>query len=515
MTPILHQTPPLTGLDPRDRTVVRQWGHDLRASLAALSDHLRLLNDETLSDANRTHLSAALTEAEAMARLIGAAVTEFAGENTATDTIDLAALQREIESVFAGPAARAGAHLSIRRDRGLPERLDLERVALERILRNLVGNALTHAHANRISVEFHSPAPQRLGLRVRDDGPGFATEGGAPHPRTREQDHGLGLGIVSSLVAEMGGRWGLRNLPAGGAEVWVDLPCSAASRLVHLSPSTVVADRLGGVRILAVDDNDSTLHLIAALLSAAGAWIDTATSGLEAIGRLEVAEYDLLIVDATMPRISGAQVIRALRARPDRSAMAPALAMTADTSAQCHDELIAAGANRVVTKPLPEPGEFLRIAERLLKTRPPGMARPAPPALPEKQSIPDDLPLFDPDPLRRIAALAGAEAICEILDRLVADLTETLARIDRASEPSGDGEGELRSASHVLIALAGTAGAMRLLDRAQLLNKALQNGGGAELAPLLAEIRLLTRGAIAAISRFDVSSSAPDGTVQT
>ena len=276
------------------------------------------------------------------------------------------------------------------------------------------------------------------------------------------------------------------------------------------------AGLLAGRRVLVVDETLPTLRLLTALLTSEGARVVIAQTGAEAVDILAGERFDLLITDATLQGLSGAQVIQALRARPGALAATPALAMTSDISVQRHDELIAAGASRVVTKPLPDPAEMLRIVARLLKAQ--GEAAAPGPG--------EDAAIFDPGPLTRVCALAGPQVGREILDRLMLDLIETLARLDRVSlglhaaggmggggagVGAGVDLGELRATTHVLIALAGTAGASLLLRKVQTLDYRLQYDPRSALPPdlgaLLSDIRMLTRGAVAAIARLALPRS--------
>ncbi len=484
----------LPDVDPRDLVATRYWGHDMRGALAELTDHLRLIPRAELTPLASVHLAAALQQSLGLARMIGAALADLTGTPPPEPLTDLPSLLAELEVIYARPAARRGARLTIRRDPNLPERVMLDAVLLDRILRNLIGNALTHGGARQIDVLLHRVSPLRLGLRVQDDGSGFPQVMlaggmvGAPH------GHGLGLGIVAGLVADLGGVWGLGNRATGGAEVWVHLPYDPVAEPVLAAAAAQVRGRLAGARILAADDSATSRTLLRGLLEAEGATVDLADSGPAAVEMLNRHSYDLLIVDALMPGLSGAQVIRALRSQARAHAQAPALAMTADNSVQRLDELIAAGASRVLIKPLPDPVELLRVVERLLKSAAASTAAAAP-ALPAE--VP---PLFDPEPLLRVCALAGPTTGREILERIVVDLTETLDWLNRAGNPPDPAE--LRAATHVLIALAGTGGAMQLLARTQALNRQVQQGLIDDLAPKLAEIRLLTEGTIAAISRL-------------
>jgi len=72
--------------------------------------------------------------------------------------------------------------------------------ALTRVLRELISNAIAHANAQRVQVDFHLEA-DRLDLVVTDDGVGR---------NPREWSHGLGLGGVRKRVKQLGGEveWG-------------------------------------------------------------------------------------------------------------------------------------------------------------------------------------------------------------------------------------------------------------------------------------------------------------------
>jgi two-component system OmpR family sensor kinase len=75
----------------------------------------------------------------------------------------------------------------------------------------------------------------RVELHVRDDGPGFPPEFvDAAFERFTRADPargrggaGLGLAIVDAIARAHGGAAGARNRPAGGADVWISLPCAS------------------------------------------------------------------------------------------------------------------------------------------------------------------------------------------------------------------------------------------------------------------------------------------------
>jgi CheY-like chemotaxis protein len=70
----------------------------------------------------------------------------------------------------------------------------------------------------------------------------------------------------------------------------------------------------GGGRVLVVDDTPVNLKLLADLLAAKGYTVATATSGAEALGRIEAEPLDLVLLDVMMPGMSGYEVCRKIRA---------------------------------------------------------------------------------------------------------------------------------------------------------------------------------------------------------
>ena len=66
-------------------------------------------------------------------------------------------------------------------------------------------------------------------------------------------------------------------------------------------------------RVLVVDDDFATRHLLAKLLEPAGYEVDAAASGMEAIKRLKAEPPDLVIIDVMLPEINGFQICRSIK----------------------------------------------------------------------------------------------------------------------------------------------------------------------------------------------------------
>jgi len=82
---------------------------------------------------------------------------------------------------------------------------------------------------------------------------------------------------------------------------------------------------LSGVRALVVDDSATARSIMSAMLSAMGAVVTEATSGAEGLRALEVSNragdaFGLLMVDSQMPAMDGFEMIRQMRAGPNKNA---------------------------------------------------------------------------------------------------------------------------------------------------------------------------------------------------
>ncbi len=119
-------------------------------------------------------------------------------------------------------------------------------------------------------------------------------------------------------------------------------------------PITARTPRIGapdGLHILIVDDVAVNLQVAAAMLNRLGHRTDGATDGLDALGRIQGTDYDMVFMDVQMPRMNGLEATAAIRALPGRKAELPIVAMTANAMDGDRETLLAAGMNDYIAKP--------------------------------------------------------------------------------------------------------------------------------------------------------------------
>jgi two-component system NtrC family sensor kinase len=188
-------------------------------------------------------------------------------------------------------------------------------------------NLSTRVRSGRIVIEFSDSGPgipERVLGRIFE--PFFTT-------RQVGQGQGLGLSVAYGIVTAHAGRIGAHNRPGGGATVTLEFPIVRKEAMVGTAPveaAPPLPEEAGQHRILIVDDEDVVVQLLADILEGERHRIDTASSGPEALRRMEAEPYDLVILDLKMPDMSGQQVFEEVsRRRPEVSSRI--IFITADT----------------------------------------------------------------------------------------------------------------------------------------------------------------------------------------
>jgi len=104
-------------------------------------------------------------------------------------------------------------------------------------------------------------------------------------------------------------------------------------------------------RILVVDDNPQNLELIVAYLEGLGCRIDTATDGPETLEMVQREDYDLILLDIMMPKMSGFEVCPKLKSDP-KTRDIPVIMVTALNELGDIERAVASGTDDFVSKPV-------------------------------------------------------------------------------------------------------------------------------------------------------------------
>jgi PAS domain S-box-containing protein len=374
--------------------------HELRAPLNAIQGWVKLLRDGRLSpDETARALETIERGVRAQNRIISDLldVSRIITGKLRLDARPIqpaAAIESAVESLRpAADAKEIGIELVIDNQAG-PVAGDSDR--LRQIVWNLVSNAIKFTpDRGQVQVKLER-AEEYVEITVSDTGAGIAPEflpfvfdrfrQGDGSSTRRQGGLGLGLAIVRHLTEMHDGN--LRALSPGldqGATFVVKLPLIMRTHNEtdktdetneryepHKSYESYESQEshmeLGGLRVLAVDNDSDARDLIKTILTQYGAVVETASSTGQALALFERPEEwqpELLISDIEMPEADGYQLIGKLREMESRHGRrAPAIALTAYAGTEDRLRSLSAGFDMHVTKPV-EPVELLTIVASL------------------------------------------------------------------------------------------------------------------------------------------------------
>jgi PAS domain S-box-containing protein len=152
-------------------------------------------------------------------------------------------------------------------------------------------------------------------LEVADTGLGMSPETIErvfdPFFTTKRAGRGLGLAATIGIVRSIDGGIRVESRPQKGTTFAIYLPTSEEA--LPVAPQARVAEPSASGRILVVDDDERVQRVAARILRRRGFEVVTASSGPEALDAFRQGRFDVVLLDAVMPGMSGAATFDALR----------------------------------------------------------------------------------------------------------------------------------------------------------------------------------------------------------
>ncbi|MDF2189507.1 ATP-binding protein [Paraflavitalea sp. CAU 1676] len=265
----------------------------------------------------------------------------------------------------------------------IPDTLTGDAVRLTQILVNLINNAIKFTHEGGVAVTIASVQQNidsvRISISVKDTGIGIPGdkletiferfEQGEAHTTRKYGGTGLGLSIVRNLIELQDGFISVRSEAGKGTEFIFELPYDTLpmhenNQAGGQSDTAATANgSFEGVKILAVEDNQMNQLLMKHTFQHWNLHYVLAENGQEAIDKLKLDKYDLVLLDIQMPVMDG--YITAKTIRHELKSNIPIIAMTAHAMAGEREKCLSHGMNDYISKPISEK-ELLHLMTKYL-----------------------------------------------------------------------------------------------------------------------------------------------------
>jgi len=364
--------------------------HEIRTPLTAIIGFTELLMDSGLDDQTRlSHLGTIRRNGEHLAAVINDILDVSkieAGKITVESLpMNVTEVVRDSVQLLETKARDKQIELTCSIAEDVPPYIVSDRVRVRQILINLLTNAIkfTEIGSVKVVVEHDEPRSQ-LVIRIEDTGIGLAPHAletlfsaftQADTSITRKYGGtGLGLRISKVLAKLLGGDIEVESIVDQGSVFTVRILATPAEQKdMETEESVADSDRLlshplEGIRILLAEDGPDNQRLLNHFLTKAGASVQIANNGFEAViaveeGIVKGEPYDLVIMDTQMPEMDGHSATREIRGSGNTI---PILALTAHATQEAREAFFAAGCDGFATKPI-DRRKLIKACVKLIK----------------------------------------------------------------------------------------------------------------------------------------------------
>jgi PAS domain S-box-containing protein len=242
--------------------------------------------------------------------------------------------------------------------------LNTDREKLYSVLTNLITNAFKYTPDGEVFLGYDMNK-ETVKIYVKDTGIGIPSDKQEAifnrferideNNRASTEGSGLGLSIVKAYLEMLGSSVSLESEPNVGTTFYFELPYFKEEVNKNVDRPHSLDDRKGkfkNQRILIVDDDNTSLSYLEAILKDSFKDIYTANDGLEAVETIKkFPKIDFILMDIKMPQLNGFEATRKIRTfnKDVRIIAQTAFALEGD-----REKALAAGCNDYIAKPVDE-----------------------------------------------------------------------------------------------------------------------------------------------------------------
>lgn len=363
----------------------------------------------------------------------------------------------------------------------IPQLLMGDAARLRQILLNLSWNAIKFTNKGKVEILIENRSNGVISFSVKDTGIGI--------PQENHQDlfsefttidasysnkfggTGLGLAICKALVENMDGEIGLTSNLGKGSKFWFNLSLEACDDKIHGLENVrehveSISSSLSKIRVLIAEDNKTNQLITSRYLKHFGCKFEVANNGVEAIEKVMMHDFDIILMDISMPELNGFEATAKIRKIADeRKSAIPIIAFTAYASKEDQEKILNAGMDGFIPKPFSRE-QLVKVISKNLH-----LENDKPPL--QVTSEEPQLSNFDLSVLDSILEDMAPEAVTGLFSEFNKDVQRYLSHANDGLEQKDTAL--LEKASHGIEGVSGMFGANQLCELANNVNQLCLN----------------------------------------
>jgi PAS domain S-box-containing protein len=341
--------------------------HEIRTPMNAIIGFVNLLQDERPMPHQVPYLNNLQLSASQLLYLLNNILDysklEAGKMQLELAPVSLAEMGESIVSTFSQSAKEKGISIRAEIDPAITQRVVTDMFRLNRILSNLISNAIKFTDAGEVFLEITKVAQTdtdlTVNMQVKDTGIGISKDNLQYIFQEFTQEHssitrkyggtGLGLAISNKLVQAFDSIIEVESEKGKGSCFSFKLTLPIAKTSQPVSQEKLATDsNLNNIDVLVVEDNQINALIVQKFITNWGGKSQHALSGAKAIEMLKEQKFHIILMDLQMPDMDGYETTQHIRTfLPD----VPIIALTADAMTETKSTVLDSGMNDYITKP--------------------------------------------------------------------------------------------------------------------------------------------------------------------
>jgi len=353
--------------------------HELRTPLNGVINLGISLKETNLNEKQIHYVNTIINAGKVLSNIINDILDfsklESSNISTVKQNLSVPELVFEVESLLLPKAIEKKLSFKYENDPSTPEYIISDPLRLKQILINLINNAIKFTKSGGVIIKSFSKN-DRIIFEIIDTGIGIKDEDiksifdnftQVENTYVKSQEGtGLGLSITKKIVMAFGGSISVDSQFEKGTTVRVELPLIIGSKIINKDlpsePTPIKALPISLQKILVAEDNKINQIVIKDLLTKLKLNFDIANNGLEAIDLFKTNQYDLILMDISMPLMNGFDTTAAIR---EINKNVPIFCLSANVFEDDKKKALENGMNEFLKKPINRE-EFILLLNKYL-----------------------------------------------------------------------------------------------------------------------------------------------------